>query len=94
MTKHLTQKSGLQGLLRFTRWALPTAEPPPAVSHIHGSAAGAFPGVVSTNVHQTSDSVTDRKGSMTGLVMGGATKDEILDAFDGRRCFAFSFHIA
>ena len=76
----------MQGLLSFKRWALPTSDPPPAVSHIHGSAAGAFPGVVTTNLsHGTGDSVTDRKGSMTGMVMqmGGATKDEILDAFDG-----------
>ena len=44
---------------------------------------------MTTNIHQTSESVTDRKGSMTGLVMGGATKDEILDAFDGK--FAVRF---
>ncbi len=62
---------------------MPTSETPPAVYHQHGSATGAFPGVVATSVggeHQKAE----RIGSMTGMVIGGANKDEILDAFDGK----------
>lgn len=58
---------------------MPTRKTPPAVSHIHGSAAGAVPGIVSS----TLAAAADHKGSMTGMVMQEATKDEILDAFDG-----------
>lgn len=75
----------LQGLLRWTRYDLPVNATPPAVSHIHGSAAGAIPGVVSSSLA----SITGRKGSMTGLVMGEANKDEVLDAFDGELSHAF-----
>ncbi|KAL0026270.1 hypothetical protein WJX77_007445 [Trebouxia sp. C0004] len=68
-----------QGLWSWTRWALPTSESPPAVYHQHGSATGAFPGVEATSI---SAERVGRIGSMTGMVIGGANKDEVLDAFD------------
>lgn len=66
--------------MRWTRWDVPASATPPAVAHIAGSAAGAIPGIVSS----TLATVPDQKGSMTGVVMQGATTDEILDAFDGK----------
>jgi len=61
---------------------LPTSESPPAVYHQHGSATGAFPGVEATSINADPERV-ERIGSMTGMVIGGANKDEVLDAFDG-----------
>jgi hypothetical protein len=61
---------------------VPTSESPPAVFHPHGSATGAFPGVEATAIGADPERV-GRIGSMTGMVIGGANKDEVLDAFDG-----------
>lgn len=56
---------------------MPTSTTPPAVYHIHGSAAGAFPGVAAS-------ASPDGKLKVKGLVEAEvATTDEILDAFDG-----------
>ena len=67
----------MQGLIRWTRWSVPTSTTPPAVYHIHGSAAGAFPGVAI--------SAADEKLKVKGLLEAEvATTDEILDAFDGK----------
>lgn len=69
---------GLQGFIRWTRWSVPTSTTPPAVYHIHGSAAGAFPGVAAV-------ASPDGKLKAQGLVEAEvATTDEILDAFDGK----------
>lgn len=80
MTCLLNLVDCLQGLLRWTRWDVPASATPPAVAHIHGSAAGAIPGIVSSTLATVPP---DQKGSMTGVVMQGATTEEILDAFDG-----------
>lgn len=67
----------MQGLIRWTRWSVPTSTTPPAVYHIHGSAAGAFPGVAI--------SAADEKLKVKGLLEAEVTTtDEILDAFDGK----------
>lgn len=60
---------------------MPTSTTPPAVYHIHGSAAGAFPGVAAV-------ASPDGKLKAQGLVEAEvATTDEILDAFDGKPNF-------
>lgn len=61
---------------------MPTSTTPPAVYHIHGSAAGAFPGVAAS-------ASPDGKLKVQGMVEAEvATTDEILDAFDGKPSFA------
>ena len=69
--------SALQGLIRWTRWQVPTSTTPPAVYHIHGSAAGAFPGVAAS---ASPDGKLKVKGQLEAEV---AATDQILDAFDG-----------
>ena len=56
---------------------MPTSTTPPAVYHIHGSAAGAVPGVAAS---ASPDGKLKAKGLVEAEV---ATTDEILDAFDG-----------
>lgn len=68
----------MQGLIRWTRWSVPTSTTPPAVYHIHGSAAGAFPGVA---VSASADEKLKVKALLEAEV---TTTDEILDAFDGK----------
>ncbi|KAL3151781.1 hypothetical protein ABBQ38_012755 [Trebouxia sp. C0009 RCD-2024] len=79
-----------EGLIRWTRWSVPTSTTPPAVYHIHGSAAGAFPGVAI--------SAADEKLKVKGLLEAEVTTtDEILDAFDGLAaltgCMAFTLEL-
>ena len=57
---------------------MPASTTPPAVYHIHGSAAGAFPGVAAS---ASPDGKLKAKGQVEAEV---AATDEILDAFDGK----------
>ena len=57
---------------------MPTSNTPPAVYHVHGSAAGAFPGVA---ISVSPDGKLKPKGQAESDV---AATDEILDAFDGK----------